>query len=115
EMIKLSGVALQVRLDLAQPSRAAKLAQQHRDQMRPALDAPIVRIRTMVLHKLIELRPQNRLQQAMKNDILVRHGVDPLAVQMIRNPLNSSRINAVHFRKQKSCRTLVGLTRPSTT
>src|SRR6185437_15585134 len=50
----------------------------------------------------------------MQNDILVTHGVDPLAVQMIRNPLNSSRINVVHFLKQKSCRTAVGLTRPST-
>src|SRR6185312_11961215 len=50
----------------------------------------------------------------MQNDILVTHGVDPLAVQMIRNPLNSSRINVVHFLKQKSCRTAVGLSRPST-
>jgi hypothetical protein len=41
------------------------------------------------------------------------HGVDPLSVQMIRNQLNPRRINAVHFLKQKSCRTLVGLTRPS--
>src|SRR6185437_13106670 len=50
----------------------------------------------------------------MQNDILVTHGVDPLAVQMIRNPLNSSRINVVHFLKQKSCRTAVGLSRAST-
>jgi hypothetical protein len=45
----------------------------------------------------------------MKNDILVPHGLDPLRVQMIRNQLNRSRINAVHFLKQKSCRTPVGL------
>jgi hypothetical protein len=50
----------------------------------------------------------------MKNDILVRHGVGPLDVQMIRNPLNSSRSNAVHFLKQKSCRTVVALSRAST-
>src|SRR6185437_8341459 len=50
----------------------------------------------------------------MQNDILVTHGVDPLAVQMIRNPLNSSRINVVHFLKQKSCRTAVALCRAST-
>ncbi|WP_298253855.1 hypothetical protein [Bradyrhizobium sp.] len=43
----------------------------------------------------------------MKNDILMLHGVDPLPVQMIRNQLNPSRINAVHFLKQKSCRTVV--------
>jgi hypothetical protein len=49
----------------------------------------------------------------MKNDILMRHGVDPLRVQMIRNQLNTRRINAVRFLKQKSCRTLMGLTRVS--
>jgi hypothetical protein len=32
---------------------------------------------------------------------------------MIRNQLNPRRINAVRFLKQKSCRTLVGLTRQS--
>jgi hypothetical protein len=42
----------------------------------------------------------------------MRHGIDPLRVQMIRNQLNLRRINVVHFLKQKSCRTLVGLTRP---
>ncbi|HEX5231680.1 MAG TPA: hypothetical protein VFW56_05565, partial [Bradyrhizobium sp.] len=47
-------------------------------------------------------------QKAVKNDILVRHDVDPFAVQMIRNHLNPSRINVVHFLKQKSCRTPVG-------
>ena len=50
----------------------------------------------------------------MENDILVRHGLDPFRVQMIRNQLKRSRINAVRFLKQKSCRTLVGLTRAST-
>jgi hypothetical protein len=49
----------------------------------------------------------------MKNDILVSHGIIPLGVQMIRNQLNPSRINAVRFLKQKSCRTTVGLTRSS--
>jgi hypothetical protein len=49
----------------------------------------------------------------MKNDILMRHGVDPLRVQMIRNQLNLRRINTVRFLKQKSCRTLLGLTRQS--
>jgi hypothetical protein len=44
----------------------------------------------------------------------VRHDVDPFAVQMIRNHLNPSRINVVHFLKQKSCRTPVDLFRPST-
>jgi hypothetical protein len=80
--------------------------------MRPGPDPSIVPIGTVLFHKTIEDRPRNRLQQAMKNDILVRHGFDPLAVQMIRNPLNSSRINAVHFFKQKSCRTPVGQARP---
>jgi hypothetical protein len=50
----------------------------------------------------------------MKNDILMWHGVDPLRVQMIRNQLNPRRINAVRFLKQKSCRTLVTLSRAST-
>jgi hypothetical protein len=42
------------------------------------------------------------------------HGADPLRVQMIRNQLNSSRINAVHLLKQRSCQTPVGLSRAST-
>jgi hypothetical protein len=64
----------------------------------------------MLFHKPIEDRPWNRLQKFMKNDILVSHGISPLGVQMIRNQLKPSRINAVRFFKQKSCQTAVGLT-----
>src|SRR6185312_3794532 len=112
-MVELAGVAFQVFFDLPQPSRPAKLPQQQRDQVRLARHAPLVRIGLVSFHKLVESSPRNLLQQVMQNDILVTHGVDPLAVQMIRNPLNSSRINVVHFLKQKSCRTAVGLTRQS--
>jgi hypothetical protein len=38
----------------------------------------------------------------------------PSRVQLIRKLLESSRINAVHLIKHKPCRTLVGLSRPST-
>src|SRR6185312_16930626 len=113
-MVELAGVAFQVFFDLPQPSRPAKLPQQQRDQVRLARHAPLVRIGLVSFHKLVESSPRNLLQQVMQNDILVTHGVDPLAVQMIRNPLNSSRINVVHFLKQKSCRTAVGLSRAST-
>ena len=60
-MIKLPGMALQARLDLAQPFCAAKLRQKNRDQVRSALDSPRVRIGTMLLHKLIEPGPRNLL------------------------------------------------------
>jgi hypothetical protein len=42
----------------------------------------------------------------VKNDILVLHGLDPFRVQMIRNQLEPSRINAVHLLKHNPCRTL---------
>jgi hypothetical protein len=87
-MIKLVSVALQDRFDLAQTARSAKLGKQHRDQMRLALDSPLIRLGTVLFHKPVESRPRNLLQQAMENDILVPHGVDPLRVQMIRNQLN---------------------------
>ena len=107
KMIKLAGVALQAGFNLAKPARPAKLCVQHRNQVRTALRHPTVPIAVVPVHKAIERPPRNLLQKAMKNDILLRHGVNPLAVQMIRNQLNSSRINAVYFIKQKSCRTVV--------
>jgi hypothetical protein len=112
-MIKLAGVASQVRFDLAQAARPAKLTKQHRDQMCLGLNGAIVPVGIVLFHKPVERRPRNLLQKFIKNDILLPHGVDPLRVQMIRNQLNLSRINAVHFLKQKSCRTPVGLTRQS--
>jgi hypothetical protein len=39
---------------------------------------------------------------------LMPHGVDPFRVQMIRNQLEASRINAVRFFKHSLCQTLVG-------
>ena len=65
----------------------------------------------MLLDKPIESRPRNVLQKPMKNDILLPHGVDPSSVQLIRNLLNSSRINAVHPFKHNPCRTAVGTAR----
>jgi hypothetical protein len=56
--------------------------------MRLAPRLPTIGFGPMLFHKLIKLRPRNLLQQAVKNDILVPHGVDPLRVQMIRNQLN---------------------------
>ncbi len=109
KVIKLAGVALQGGFDLPKAARPAKLRVQHRDQVWTALRHPIVPIGAVAVHKTVERRPRNLLQKAMKNDILVRHGVNPLAVQMIRNQLNPSRINAVHFIKQKTCRTVVGV------
>ena len=50
------------------------------------------------------------LQKSMENDILVLHGLAPFRVQMIRNQLEPSGINAVHIIKQKSYQTAVGLT-----
>src|SRR5260370_22847045 len=113
-MVKLAGVTLQARFNLAQAPCAAKLRIQHRDQMGLGLyDAPIP-VGFVLIHKLIEGRPRNMLQKPMKNDILMPHGVDPFRVQMIRNQLETSRINAVRLFKHEPSRTLVALCRAST-
>jgi hypothetical protein len=78
-MIELAGVAFQVGFDLAQTACPAKLRQQHRDQMRPGLHHALIPISIVLRHEPIESRPWNLLQNAMKNDILVRHGVDPFS------------------------------------
>jgi len=78
-MIKLAGVALQIGFDVAQAPRPAKLRIKHRDQMRLGLHHSIVPIGTVLVYKPIEHRPRNMLQQVMKNDILMRHDVDPFA------------------------------------
>ena len=76
-MMKLAGVALQVRFDLAQASRPAKLPIQHRDQMRLGLHHPTVPVGIVLVHKPVKHSPGNMLQQLMKNDILMRNDVDP--------------------------------------
>jgi hypothetical protein len=79
-MIKLAGVASQVRFDLAQAARPAKLTKQHRDQMGLGLNGPIVPVGIVLFHKPVERCPRNLLQKFIKNDILLPHGVDPLRV-----------------------------------
>ena len=76
-MVKLAGVALQARFNLAQAPSATKLRIQHRNQMSLGLYDPIVPIAIVLLHKQIKLCPRNLLQKVMKNDILMRHGADP--------------------------------------
>ena len=78
-MIELAGVAFQVGFDLAQTPRPAKLPVQHRDQMGFGGNRAIIPVGIMLLHKPIDDRPRNMLQKAMKNDILVLHGVDPFS------------------------------------
>ena len=112
-MVKLAGVTLQARFNLAQTPCAAKLPIQHRDQMGLGLYDTAIPVRLVLIHKPIEGRPRNMLQKPMKNDILMLHGVDPFCVQMIRNQLETSRINAVRLFKHEPCRTLVDLIRAS--
>ena len=107
-MMKLAYVALQVRFDLAQAPRTSKLPMQHCDKMGSGLDAARIAVGAGFIHSPIEYGPWNVLQKVLKNDSLVSHGVDPFSVQMIRNQLKSSRINAVRFLKHKLCRTPVG-------
>ena len=111
-MMKFAGVAFQVRFDLAQAPRTGKLSVQHRDQMSPGLDAARIIVGPGFIHSPIDDRPRNLLQKVMKNDNLVPHGFDPFSLQMIRNQLKSSRINAVRSFKHRMCRTLVGQARP---
>jgi len=79
EMIKLAGMASQARFDVAQASQAAKLRIQHRDQMRLGLQGARISVGIVLLHKPIDERPRNMLQNSMKNDILVLHGLDPFS------------------------------------
>ena len=79
EMIKLAGMASQVRFNLAQTSRPAKLCIQHRDQMSFGFQAARIPIGTVLLHKPIEDHERNMLQNSMKDDILVLHGFDPFS------------------------------------
>ena len=53
--------------------------------------------------------PVGIMDQAQQQVML--HGVDPFRVQVIRNQLEASRINAVHFFKHRPCQTLVGQAR----
>src|SRR3954470_11312331 len=68
----------------------------------------------MLLHKLVERSPGNQFHNVAKHSIRMRHGVDPLHVQLSRKTLDTIRINAVRLAQQKSSRTVVGLSRPST-
>ena len=111
EVIKLARMASQVRFDPAQTSQAAKLPIQHRNQMSLGSQAARIATGAKLLHKPIDDPPRNMLQKPVKNDILVLHGLDPFRVQMIRNQLEPSRINAVHPFKHETCRTLVGQAR----
>src|SRR5271157_1861848 len=79
KMIKLVGMALQARFDLAQTSCAEKLGVQHRDQMRLGLQNSVIPIGIVLLHKMIESRPRDEFQNRMKDDILVSHGLGPFS------------------------------------
>jgi hypothetical protein len=85
-MIELGGMASQARFDLAQTSGTAQLPIQHRDQVLAAAQAAFIRVGLMFLHKPIELRPRNVLQEAMKNAILVRHDVAPFSCPVDSQP-----------------------------
>ena len=78
-MVKFAGVASQVRFNLAQAPRAAKLRIQHRDQMSLGLYDTAIPVGIVPIHKPIEDRPRNMLQKPMKNAILMPHGVDPFS------------------------------------
>jgi hypothetical protein len=107
KVIELAGVATQVRLDLAQAAQAKQLSQQQRNQMRLGRKRPRVAIGFVLRLTPLHRRPSNRLQNIMKDDIVVTHGLGPFSIQLIRNLLESRRINAVHLFKHKLCRTVV--------
>ena len=114
-MMELAGVASQAHFDVTQAACPIKLPVQQRKQVSPGLHAARITVGIVLLDQSIDGSPRNVFHQPMKNDMLVLHGVDPFRVQLIRNSLETSRINAVHSFKHKPCRTLVDLFRPSTT
>jgi hypothetical protein len=82
-------VAFQFGFDLAQAARAANLRMQHRHQMSLARHHPIIPVGVVTIHEPIEDPPRNRLQKAMKNDILMLRGVDPFSCSVDSQPLES--------------------------
>src|SRR5258708_7524763 len=68
-------MALQPGLDLAQTARSAELSVQHRNQMRFGREPSRLIIRTMRRRQLVKPDPRNLLQHAVKNAILMTHGV----------------------------------------
>ena len=79
KMIEFAGVASKIRFDLAQAPRPAKLRIQHRNQVGLAFQPARIRIRIVPFHKTVKKPPGNLLQNAMKNDILVLHGLGPFS------------------------------------
>ena len=77
-------MASQPGLDLAQARRAAKLPEQQRDQVGFAGRHPRIAVASTRLDKAVESRPRNLLHQAMKNGILVPHGLASFRVQISR-------------------------------
>lgn len=96
EVIKPRLMAPQTGLDLAQAARAGKLPIEQRHQLALRRKPPHPGVRIVPLHRLIEDRPGDVLQNFVKNAILVPHGVDPILVSrnVWRRP-EPSRINAM--------------------
>jgi len=87
QMVKLAGMAAQAGFDVAQTARPAKLGKQHGNQMRLGPQGARIPLSLVFLHKFVVQRPRNMLQECVKDDILMLHGLDPFSCPVIRNHL----------------------------
>ena len=78
-MIKFAGMAFEISFDLAQTACAGQLRIQHRNHVGLGLERTGVMVGVVLCDQSLEKRPRNLLQNPMKNDILVLHGVDLLS------------------------------------
>lgn len=79
EVIEPGGVAPQSRLDLAQAHRSRKLREQQRQELALAGQAAHTPVALVLIHKPVEDRPRNMLQNLMENAIVVPHDIDLLS------------------------------------
>src|SRR3974377_2194523 len=115
KMIEPRPVALDPADDLTQARPSGKPPVQHPQKLTSGRQPAHPRVGPVLLHQRIELLPREVLQQLMKNAIVMAHGIDPPLVSgSFPNNPRPIGINAVRYVQQKTYRTAVGSSRPST-
>ena len=87
EMNQLAQTTGQPVADLAQRVRVSQLAEQHRDQLRPATEAFGCSFGTVLLHQRRELKAREMLQQLIKQAHCLYHSFCPPVGDSAAEPL----------------------------
>src|SRR3954451_3673256 len=105
-------MARQARYDLAQTGRPRKLAVEQRNELSLGRQPPYPRIGTVIFHKSVEPIPRNMLKQPVKYADAA--WLDPFPCPKRRQTLGTQKNQRHAPCPQKTNRTAVGLSRPST-